>query len=68
MPAIPKNSYLSNFTKRKSLFRRKKKRKVFDRLFDDFTEREDRLDELKNHLEKLESMHWEEILTILNLY
>ena len=44
-----------------NLYKTYKRRKVFDRLFDDFTEREDRLEELKAHLEKLEAMHWEEI-------
>ena len=42
--------------------------KVFDRLYDDHVQREERLVGLKNHLEKLEELHWEEILTVLNLY
>lgn len=45
-----------------------RKRKVFDRLFDDYHEREDRFNEIKTHLEKLEALHWEEVLSILHLY
>ena len=41
---------------------------MFDRLFDDYHEREDRFNEMKTHLEKLEALHWEEVLSILHLY
>jgi hypothetical protein len=46
----------------------RKKKKVFDRLFDDSREKADRLEDLKKHLEKLEAFHWEEVLSILHLY
>jgi hypothetical protein len=48
--------------------RKKRKRKVFERLFEDNKERQDRYGDLKQHLEKLEALHWEEVLSILHLY
>ncbi|KAL4426339.1 hypothetical protein ABPG74_006277 [Tetrahymena malaccensis] len=45
-----------------------KKKKVFDRLFQDSKDKASRLELLKKHLDQIESFQWEEILTMLNLY
>jgi len=41
---------------------------VFDRLYEDQLYREDRQQGLKAHLEKLDEIHWEEILQVLDFY
>ncbi|KAL4435079.1 hypothetical protein ABPG74_003572 [Tetrahymena malaccensis] len=48
--------------------RKRNKKRVFERLFQDSKDKQDRMDELKRQLQKLETFHWEEVLSILNLY
>lgn len=50
-----------------SLFHRKKDW-VFERLFQDSKEKEERMEVLKCSLRNLETFHWEEVLSILHLY